>query len=58
MGMQKAIVAFVAALVSLLANFGFEVPQNILDIINAVVPVAGTLLVYMIPNSSTTTTTS
>ena len=55
MGMQKAIVAFVAAAISLLANFGIEVPQNVLDIINAVVPVAGTLLVYMIPNKSTST---
>ena len=55
MGMQKAIVAFVATAITLLSNFGIELPANVVDIINAIVPVAGTLLVYVIPNSSTTT---
>ncbi len=54
MGMQKAIVAFVAAAVTLLANFGIEVPANVLNIVNSVVPVLGTLLVYLIPNSTPT----
>lgn len=56
MGIQKAIVAFVAAAITLLSNFGIELAPNIVDIINAVVPVAGTLLVYLIPNSSSSST--
>lgn len=55
MGIQKALVSFVAAAILLLGNFGIELSPNVVNIINSVVPVLGTVLVWAIPNSTTTT---
>ena len=54
MGIQKALISFVAAALLLLNNFGIELPANVIGIVNAVVPVLGTVLVYMVPNSTKT----
>ena len=49
---SKAITAFIAAGIGLFANFGITVPENVLAIINSVVPVVGAMLVYFIPNKT------
>jgi hypothetical protein len=47
---NKAIAAVVAAVIVLLANFGFDVPKPWLDAINALVPVLGAIAVWAVPN--------
>ena len=54
MGIQKALISFVAAAILLLSNIGIELPENVLGIVNAVTPVLGTALVWFIPNSTST----
>lgn len=49
----KGITALVAAVIQLLANFGIDTPPNVLAIVNSVVPVVGTVLVYLLPNKAT-----
>ena len=52
MGPQKALVSFVAAAIMLASNFGIDLSPNVMNIINSVVPVLGTFLVWFIPNST------
>jgi hypothetical protein len=49
-GYNKALVAIVTAVVSLLANFGIDVSPAALGVVNTLVPVVGAVLVYAIPN--------
>ena len=51
---SKGIAAFVGAVVRLLANFGVTVPENILGLINASLPLVTAALVYAVPNRSAT----
>ncbi len=56
MGVQKALISFVGTAIILAGNFGIELSPNVLAIINSVIPVLGTLLVWAIPNKTPATT--
>ena len=51
-GYSKAITAIVGGVITLLANFGVDVGPGILNMINALVPMATAVLVYLIPNKA------
>jgi len=51
-GIDKAIIAVLGGAVTLLANFGVAMPENVQALITAVAPVLTALAVYFIPNKA------
>jgi hypothetical protein len=51
-GIDKAIVAVLGGVVTLLANFGVTMPENTQALITAVAPVLTALAVYFTPNKA------
>jgi hypothetical protein len=47
---NKALAAVATAVVTLIGNFGVELSEQLVTIVNSVVPFIGALLVYFIPN--------
>ena len=49
---NKAIVALIAAVISLLTSVGVTIPESATNFVNSAVPFVAAILVYFIPNKT------